>query len=106
MPECHNCGLTTNELNADEIDEIVIGPAGEGRDSACSVCRADELYERTVLSKQEAKVAAHKQISGAPHDAIAERISLEKSTVDEYSRRMKEKVTKARATQSELSEFL
>lgn len=106
MPKCHNCGLTTDELNTGEIDEIVVGPAGEGGDSTCSVCRADELYERTVLSKQEAKVAAHKQISGASHETIADRVDLEKSTVDEYSRRMKEKVKKARATQNELNEFL
>lgn len=103
---CHNCGLTQDELDEDGIEEIVVGPPGEGRDSACTICRADYLRERTVLSKREAEVAAHKQISGATHETIAERLDLDKSTVDEYSRRMKEKVKKSRVTQNELSDFL
>lgn len=98
--ECGNC-----QTVSDEEAGIIVGPTGHGG-SMCTICRADELREATVLSKQESKVAAHKQISGASHATIAERVGLEKSTVDEYSRRFKEKVTKSRATTNELSEFL
>lgn len=101
MSECPNCSAT------DEAEHgIIVGPIGRGRGSSCTICRADDLYDRTVLSKQEAKVAAHKQITGATHETIADRIGIDKSTVDEYSRRMKEKVQKARVTQNELDEFL
>lgn len=100
MGECPNCGAA----DAPE-DGIVVGALGDGS-SSCTICRADELYQRTVLSKQESKVAAHKQITGAPHATIAERTELSKSTVDEYSRRMKDKVKKSKVTVNELDRFL
>ena len=103
---CQICELTQDELDADGIEDIVVGPAGEGRGSYCTICRSDGLRERTVLSKREAEVAAHKQISGASHATIADRLGLDKSTVDEYSRRFKDKIRKSRATVNELSEFL
>lgn len=103
---CHNCGLTQDELDADGIEDIVVGPSGEGRASVCTICRADILREKTVLSKRESEVAAHKQISSASHAEIAQRLSIDKSTVDEYSRRFKDKVRKSQATTTELSEFL
>lgn len=96
MTECPHCGATDEPEHG-----IVVGSIDEERRS-CTVCRADDLYERTVLSRQEAMVAAHKQITGASHATIAERTGLSKSTVDEYSRRMKEKVRKADVTTDEL----
>lgn len=103
MSECPHCGLTTEEV---EPDDIYIGLIGEGQGNSCTICRMDNLHENTVLSKQEAKIAAHKEITGASHEKIAERVGLSKSTVDEYSRRMKEKVRKAATTTSELERFL
>lgn len=100
MSECPHCGAM-DEPGAG----IVVGLVRDGEKS-CTACRADELYQETVLSKQESTVAAHKQITGAPHATIAERIDLEKSTADEYSRRFKDKVRKSRVTANELSEFL
>lgn len=105
MTKCNNCGLTQDELDEDDINEIVVGPTGHGG-SQCTVCRADELVEQTTLSKQEATVAAHKQISGASHETIKDRMDVEKSTVDEYSRRMKKKASTARRTADELSEYV
>lgn len=101
MSECIHCGATDDPENG-----IVVGAVGELNESVCTVCRADELRENTVLSRREAEVAAHKQVSGASHATIAERIDLSKSTVDEYSRRMKDKVQKSQVTVTELERFL
>lgn len=100
MSECIHCGATD-----DETGEITVGLLGELNENVCTICRADELSAETVLSRREAEVAAHKQLTGASHEAIADRLGLDKSTVDEYSRRMKEKVRKAGVTQRELAEF-
>jgi len=101
MSECIHCGATDEPEGG-----IVVGAVGELDESVCTICRTDELAENTVLSQREAEVAAHKQITGASHETIADRIGLKKSTVDEYSRRMKEKVRKAATTKNELSEFI
>ena len=101
MSECVHCGAT----DAPEAG-IVIGAVGELNEGVCTICRADELRENTVLSRREAEIAAHKQITGASHETIADRLDLSKSTVDEYSRRMKEKVRKSANTTNELGEFL
>ena len=101
MSECVHCGATDAPEGG-----IVVGAVGELNESVCTVCRAEELREQTVLSEREAEVAAHKQITGASHETIAERIDLSKSTVDEYSRRFKDKVKRAKATTAELDEFL
>lgn len=101
MSECAHCGVT-----GDSEHGIVVGALGELNESVCTGCRTDDLKENTVLSPREAQVAAHKQITGASHETIAERIGLTKSSVDEYSRRMKEKVRKAANTTNELDQFL
>ena len=101
MSECIHCGATDEPASG-----IVIGAIGELNESVCTVCRSEFLKSQTVLSRREADVAAHKQVTGATHEKIAERLELDKSTVDEYSRRMKDKVEKAAVTQNELSEFL
>lgn len=101
MSECVNCDATDTPEG-----DIIVGAVGELNESVCTVCRADELRENTVLSRREADVAAHKQITGASHATIAERIGLDKSTVDEYSRRLNEKVRKAANTTNELGDFL
>lgn len=56
--------------------------------------RIEELRERTALSPREAKVQAGKE-QGYTHKQIAERLELDKSTVDEYSRRVQGKHEKA-----------
>jgi len=101
MSECVHCGATTDADNG-----IVVGALGEHNESVCTICRTDELAEHTVLSRREAEVAAHKQITGASHETIADRIGISKSTVDEYSRRTNEKVRRAATTTDELGEFL
>ena len=100
MSECPHCGATDDPEHG-----IIVGAVGDGT-SSCTICRADDLAERTVLSARESEIAAHKQITGASHATIAERLGLKKSTVDEYSRRMKSKIEAARVTQNELGEFL
>lgn len=100
MSECPNCGAT------DDAEHGIVVGSVDGGMSSCTICRADYLRSNTVLSRREAEVAAHKQITGASHAMIAERIDLDKSTVDEYSRRINEKVRKAANTTNELEEFL
>ena len=100
MSECIHCRATDEPEGG-----IVVGAVGELNESVCTVCRADEIRESTVLSRREADVAAHKQITGATHATIADRLDLDKSTVDEYSRRINDKVRKAITTGTELPEF-
>jgi len=100
MSECPHCGATD-----DPEYGVIVSAVGDGT-SSCTVCRADDLAERTVLSDREAEVAAHKQLTGASHATIAERLNLGKTTIDEYSRRMRSKVRAAKVTQNELGEFL
>lgn len=100
MSECVHCGATDDEEHG-----IVVGLLGELNENVCNVCRAEDLAERTTLSEREAQVAALKQLIGASHSRIAEILDLDKSTVDEYSRRLNEKAETAAVTADELSEF-
>lgn len=99
MSECVHCGATDEPAGG-----IVVAKPREGGDTTCNICLADHLRDVTVLSRREADVAALK-LQGHRHESIADLLDLEKSTVDEYSRRMKEKVRKAHATTDELARF-
>lgn len=100
MSECIYCGATDDEGHG-----IVVGIYGGLNENVCNICRADYLAENTTLSQREAEVAALKQLTGATHARIAEILDLDKSTVDEYSRRLNAKAEKANTTAVELSEF-
>lgn len=63
--------------------------------------RADELESETVLTHAEAEVQALKE-RGLSHAEIADEIDRSKSTVDELSRRINERVEAARATVEKL----
>lgn len=63
--------------------------------------RATDLQERTSLKRREAEVYALKE-AGYSHAEIAEELDLAKSTVDEYSRRITDRVNRARATLEEV----
>lgn len=101
MSECINCAATDDEENG-----IVVGLQGELNETVCNVCRTEELVENTVLSEREAQVAALKELIGAKHDRIAEILDLEKSTVDEYSRRMRDKFFEAGETVEQLQPII
>lgn len=101
MSECIHCGATDDEEHG-----VVVGTLGELNETVCNICRADDLAENTTLSEREAEVAAHKQITGASHETIADRLGIEKSTVDTNSTRFQEKVRAAKVTENELCEFL
>lgn len=64
--------------------------------------RAEYLVEHTALKRREADVYALKE-QGLTHAEIAERLDLSKSTVDEYSRRINDRVARAQATLEEVS---
>lgn len=101
MSECIHCGAHDDEENG-----IIVGLLGELNENVCNICRAGWLTENTTLSQREAEVAALKQLIGAPHSRIAEILEIDKSTVDEYSRRVNEKARTAAVTAEELSDFL
>lgn len=83
----------------------VVGSLSQNHDPVCTVCYAGRIETMTVLSDRESEVAAHKQLTDASHEVIAERIGVSKSTVDEYSRRFQEKVRRAKNTVDELRDF-
>jgi len=97
--ECAHCGATDAPEHG-----VIVGIANDDVNTTeCTLCRAEELTELTVLSDREADVAAHKEITGAPHTKIADRLDLSKSSVDEYSRRINTKVKEAKQTVSWVS---
>lgn len=63
--------------------------------------RAADLVDRTVLKRREAEVQALKE-AGLTHQKIAEELGIAKSTVDEYSRRITDRIKRARVTIDEV----
>ena len=101
MTDCVHCDATDDEEHG-----VLVGLHGHDSETTCNVCRADYLHEHTTLSQREADVAALKQIAGASHSRIADLLGIDKSTVDEYSRRINSKAHEAATTADELSEFV
>lgn len=65
--------------------------------------RAEELVETTVLKPREADVRALKEL-GLSHAEIAEELGISKSSVDEYSRRINDRLARARETVKKLND--
>ena len=63
--------------------------------------RAAELERLTTLSGREAEVVARKE-AGETHSAIAERLGVEKGTVDSHAHRGRVKYNMAVTTAAEL----
>jgi ATP/maltotriose-dependent transcriptional regulator MalT len=97
MSECIHCGATDDEPHG-----LVVGLLGELNETVCNVCRAQQLADKTLLSRREAQVFALKELLGASHSRIGGILDLDKSTVDEYSRRINQKRERARTTVDEL----
>jgi Holliday junction resolvasome RuvABC DNA-binding subunit len=107
MSECVVCGV-----EHDPDAGIVTGKPNEGDDRSCNICLQDHIREHTVLSRRESEVAALKLL-GYRHERIAELLQTwrgedkpTKSTVDEYSSRMNDKIEKAAATVNTFERFL
>lgn len=96
MTKCVRCGA-----NGD-VDGIVVRCPGNVEEPTCNLCRASYLAEVTTLTDREARVAALKQITGYTHQHVANTLGLEKSTVDEYDRRIQKKLNLADRTLTEL----
>ena len=94
------CGMPDNPDDGIRVEV----PPNRGH-PFCTTCWAENLEQDTVLSYREAQVAAHKQLTDATHETIAHRLDLEKSTVDEYNLRLKNKIGHARATIDEVGEL-
>jgi hypothetical protein len=102
--------VAPNEIDGDEFSpehfayyQSLTEPIGEAISN-----RVIELFEGTTfLSEEEAHVVALKEL-GLTHNAISTYYSLTaetaaKSTVDEYSRRARQKYLKAKRTADELA---
>lgn len=75
-----------------------MGVVVHGGETWCFHCRRSYIGDQTFLSRREAEVIALKQLTGMSHEDIAEHLELDKSTVDEYSRRAREKFYRAAET--------
>jgi FixJ family two-component response regulator len=93
--ECIHCGATDDPEHGVMVG-LPSSSAHEG--SVCTICQAEHLQDVTVLSPEESKIQAHKDISDATHQRIADRLDLEKSTVDTYSQRIRRKHAQAKQT--------
>lgn len=97
--ECVHCGATDDRENG-----ILVGLVGELNENVCNICRAEALQEVTVLKRRESEVAALKE-QGMSHSDIADMLEISKSTVDEYSRRLRDRVRRATVTANKLQRF-
>lgn len=91
-PSCERCGF----IQEPYLDNPHVGDLNG--ETVCVDCRKEELYEETVLSEREAHVFATKELIGGTHNDISDKLKVEKSTIDEYSRRINDKVAKAERT--------
>jgi len=90
VPGCDRCespapdlGLKLGDVDGEQV---------------CHVCRQNEIEETTFLSEREALTLALKDF-GMTHQEIADWDGdISKSTVDEYSLRINNKVDKAKRT--------
>lgn len=92
-------------------------PAADGGDDTTNVsggsrsrmadykARAEELADETALTEAESRVAALKE-RGLTHATIAEELGIAKSTVDEYSVRIRRRVEESRRTLEEIDDDL
>ena len=93
MVQCDQCGLQQADQPETHINYVV-----HNGDLWCFDCRKAYLVDETILSEREADVMALKQITGKSHEDISDELELDKSTVDEYSRRAREKFFRAAET--------
>jgi len=97
--ECAHCGATDEPEHG-----IFIAAWGDLNTSICTICFAEDIHDRTVLSKRESEVIAHARATNAPAETIGGWLDIERSTVNEYRRRIREKIRKSRATASMLGD--
>lgn len=91
-PYCDRCGTIQEPTE----DNLVVGEY-RGED-VCQICLRDQLHEETFLSERESFVAAMKLLTDMTHNEIAAFVDREKSTIDEYSRRINAKADRAART--------
>lgn len=96
-PQCDRCEVIDEPDNDVVVKQI-------DNEKTCIECRRDELQLETFLSEREAHVLAAKELTDATHSEIADLLKVEKSTIDEYSRRINNKMKKSRRT-TELPKF-
>jgi DNA-binding NarL/FixJ family response regulator len=92
MSECIHCGA-----EHDPDHGIAVRLVGEVTEPTCNHCRGDQLADATVLKRREAEVRALKEC-GWSHSKIADGLGIAKSTVDEYSRRINDRLKRSQTT--------
>jgi DNA-binding CsgD family transcriptional regulator len=100
MTGCVHCGAVEDEEHG-----IVVGLSEDIGECVCNVCLWQDLAKHTSLSPREVQVGAIKKLTGASHSRIAGIMDIDKSTVDEYSRRIKNKAKKAAVAADKLEGF-
>jgi len=90
--ECTLCGATE-----EPEQNIFVAPWKDINTCICTVCLTEKIHDRTVLSQRESEVAAHIRITRATPATLSDRLGIERSTVNEYRRRIREKIKKSHA---------
>jgi len=88
--ECTLCGATE-----EPEQDVFVAPWKDVNTCICTVCLTEEIHDRTVLSQRESEVAAHIRITRATPATLSDRLGIERSTVNEYRRRIREKINKS-----------
>jgi DNA-binding CsgD family transcriptional regulator len=90
--ECTLCGATE-----EPEQDVFVAPWKDINTCICTVCLSEEIHDGTILSQRESEVAAHIRITRATPSTISDRLDIERSTVNEYRRRIREKIEKSHA---------
>jgi len=90
--ECTLCGATE-----EPEQNVFVAPWKDVRTCICTDCLTEEILHRTILSQRESEVAAHIRITRATPAELSDRLDIRRSTVNEYRRRIREKIEKSHA---------
>jgi len=90
--ECTLCGATE-----EPEQNVFVAPWKDINTCICTVCLTEKIHEGTIFSQRESEVAAHIRITRATPATLSDRLGIERSTVNEYRRRIREKIEKSEA---------
>jgi len=94
--ECRVCGATDEPENG-----IIVYRPSQDKDTVCNICRADYLYENTVLTRQQSRIFAFRE-AGKERQYIANQMDISINTIDEHRQRAVQKIHQATMTVEEI----
>lgn len=101
--ECSRCGASDDAESGILVYSVNYKTSQSERfpnvyhEELCTVCRADELRETTVLSPRQAEVRAFSE-AGLSRQEIADLLEISINTVDEHRQEIKRKIEQAENT--------